>query len=164
MLKMIARACGALLFLCALSGGPAMAACPYTGNTSGTDSAAILNTLTDMCANSYGPSASYVSGVTAAMTSTTSTSLVAAPAASLRNYITQLVCTNSHATVGTFVLIQDGSGGTTIYEAYAAAVGGGFAITFPTPLRQPTTATALYVADVTTGANVICAASGFKAA
>jgi hypothetical protein len=76
--------------------------------------------------------------------------------------VTQLTCTNSHATVGTFVLIQDGSGGTTFYEAYAAAVGGGFALTFPAPLKQPTTATALFVADVTTGANVICAASGYK--
>lgn len=103
-----------------------------------------------------------VSGVTAAMTGTTSTSVIASPGGSLRNYLTQLTCTNSHATVGTFVLVQDGNGGTTIYEAYAAAVGGGFAISFPVPLVQPTTATALYVQDVTTGANVICSASGYK--
>lgn len=105
-----------------------------------------------------------VSGGTAAMTGTTSTSLMAAPASGLRNYMTHLICTNSHATVGTFVLVQDGSGGTTIYEGYAAAVGGGFSITLPVPLRQPTTATALYVQDVTTGANVICFGSGYKAA
>lgn len=111
----------------------------------------------------YAKSANLVSGVTSAMTGTTSTSLIAAPSGSLHNYVTQLICTNSHATVGTFVNVQDGSGGTTIYAAYAAAVGGGFTLTFPAPLRQPTAATALYVADVTTGANVICAASGFKA-
>ncbi len=111
----------------------------------------------------YANPENFVSGViTSAMTGTTSTSLVASPGGALRNYITQLVCTNSHATVGTFIAVQDGSGGTTIYEAYAAAVGGGFSISFPTPLRQPTTATALYVADVTTGANVICSASGYK--
>jgi hypothetical protein len=104
------------------------------------------------------------SGVTAAMTGTTTTSLLAAPASSTRNYVTHIACTNSHATVGTFVVIQDGSGGTTFYEGYAAAVGGGFTFTFPVPLKQPTTATALYVADVTTGANVICAASGFTGA
>lgn len=103
-----------------------------------------------------------VSGGTAAMTGTTSTSLIASPGGSLRNYLTQITCTNSHATVGTFVLVQDGSGGTTIYEGYAAAVGGGFAIAFPFPLVQPTTATALFVQNVTTGANVICFGSGFK--
>lgn len=102
------------------------------------------------------------SGVTAAMTGTTSTSLLAAPAGSLRNYLTHLMCTNSHATVGTFVIVQDGSGGTTIYEGYAAAVGGGFSMTLPVPLKQPTTATALFVQDVTTGANVICAGSGYQ--
>lgn len=112
----------------------------------------------------YANPENFVSGVTAAMTGTTSTSLVAAPASGLRNYITQIPVTNSHATVGTFILIQDGSGGTTIYEAYAAAVGGGFAISFPTPLRQPTTATALYVQNVTTGANTIASASGYKGA
>ncbi len=108
--------------------------------------------------------ASYVSGVTAAMTGTTSTSLLAAPTTGLRNYITQLLVTNSHATVGTFVSIQDGNGGTTIYEGYAAPLGGGFSISFPIPLKQPTLATALYCADVTTGANVIVSASGFTGA
>lgn len=110
----------------------------------------------------YANPENFVSGVTAAMTGTTSTSLIASPGGSLRNYVTQITCTNSHATVGTFVLIQDGSGGTTIYEGYAASLGGGFVMTFPAPLRQPTTATALFVADVTTGANVICAGSGYK--
>ncbi len=112
----------------------------------------------------YANPENFVSGVTAAMTGVTSTSLIAAPAAGLRNYVTNLICTNSHATQGTFVIVQDGSAGTTIYEGYAAAVGGGFSITFPTPLRQPTTATALFVQDVTTGANVICSGSGYKGA
>lgn len=110
----------------------------------------------------YANPENFVSGVTSAMTGTTSTSLIAAPAGSLRNYVTHIIGTNSHATVGTFILIQDGSGGTTIYEGYAAAVGGGFSISFPTPLRQPTTATALYCQNVTTGANTIVSASGYK--
>lgn len=110
----------------------------------------------------YANPENFVSGVTAAMTGTTSTSLVASPGGSLRNYITHIIVTNSHATVGTFVLIQDGSGGTTIYEGYCAAAGGGFSISFPTPLRQPTTATAIYVQNVTTGANTIASASGYK--
>jgi hypothetical protein len=110
----------------------------------------------------YAVSDLLVSGVTAAMTGTTSTSIIAAPASGLRNYVTQITCTNSDATHPTFMLIQDGSGGTTIYEALAYQAGGGFAIAFPAPLRQPTTATALFVQNVTTGANVICSASGYK--
>lgn len=100
--------------------------------------------------------------ISTAMTATTSTSLIAAPAAGLRNYITQITVSNSHATVGTDVVIQDGSGGTTILVVPAAAVYGGAAITFPTPLRQPTTATALYAANVTTGAATKVSASGYK--
>lgn len=110
-------------------------------------------------------SANYVSGAIAtAMTGTTSTSLIAAPAAGLRNYITQITVSNSHATVGTDVIIQDGSGGTTLYVIPAAAAYGGAAISFPTPLRQPTTATTLYCANVTTGASIKVSASGYKAA
>lgn len=113
----------------------------------------------------YANPENFVSGViTTAMTGTTSTSLIAAPAAGLRNYITQCTFSNSHATVGTDMILQDGSGGTTIYLAPAAPAFGGATITFPTPLRQPTTATALFVQNVTTGANTKAACSGYKGA
>jgi hypothetical protein len=111
----------------------------------------------------YALGAGLVQGTTATMTGTTSTSLVAAPGAGLRNYITNITCVNSHATVGTFITVQDGSGGTALYTLAAAALFGGAAITFPAPLRQPTANTALYVANVTTGANDICSATGYKA-
>lgn len=110
----------------------------------------------------YANPENFVSGVTAAMTGTTTTSLLAAPAVGLRNYITQIIVSNAHATVGTDVIIQDGAGGTTLYTIPAAAVYGGAAITFPTPLRQPTTATAIYCANVTTGASTKVSASGYK--
>lgn len=113
----------------------------------------------------YADPANFVSGcISAAMTATTSTLLVAAPGTGLRNYITQITVSNSHATVGTDVIIQDGSGGTTLYVIPAAAVYGGAAISFPIPLRQPTTATAIYCANVTTGASTKVSASGYKAA
>lgn len=113
----------------------------------------------------YANPENFVSGaITSAMTGTTSTSLIAAPAAGLRNYITQVVVSNSHATVGTDVIIQDGSGGTTLYTIPAAAVYGGAVVTFPTPLRQPTTATAIFCANVTTGASTKVSASGYKGA
>lgn len=111
----------------------------------------------------YANPENFVSGaITSAMTGTTTTSLIGAPAAGLRNYITQITVSNSHATVGTDVIIQDGSGGTTLYTIPAAAVYGGAAITFPTPLKQPTTATAIYCANVTTGASTKVSASGYK--
>lgn len=111
----------------------------------------------------YANPENFVSGViTSAMTGTTSTSLLAAPAAGLRNYITQITVSNAHATVGTDMIIQDGNGGTTLYNIPAAAVYGGAALTFPTPLRQPTTATAIYIANVTTGASTKASASGYK--
>ena len=113
----------------------------------------------------YANPENFVSGaITTAMTGTTSTSLIAAPAGSLRNYITQITCSNAHATVGTDIAIQDGSGGTTLYTCPAAAVYGGSVITFPTPLRQPTAATAIFVANVTTGASTKVSASGYKGA
>lgn len=113
----------------------------------------------------YANPENFVSGaITSAMTGTTSTSLVAAPASGLRNYITQITVSNAHATVGTDIIIQDGSGGTTLYTIPAAAVYGGAVITFPTPLRQPTTATAIFCANVTTGASTKVSASGYKGA
>ena len=111
----------------------------------------------------YANNENFVSGaITTAMTATTSTSLVAAPAAGLRNYITTIIVSNSHGTVGTDVVIQDGSGGTTLMTIPAAAVYGGAVITLPVPLRQPTTATSIYCANVTTGASTKVSAVGYK--
>ncbi len=113
----------------------------------------------------YANPENFVSGaITTAMTGTTSTSLIAAPASGLRNYITQITVSNSHATIGTDVVIQDGSGGTTLYTIPAGPIYGGAVLTFPTPLRQPTTATAIYVANVTTGSSIKVSASGYKGA
>jgi hypothetical protein len=113
----------------------------------------------------YANPENFVSGaITSAMTGTTSTSLIADPGAGLRNYITQITVSNSHATVGTDVVIQDGSGGTTLYTIPAAAAYGGAVLTFPTPLRQPTAHTALFCANVTTGSSIKVSASGYKGA
>lgn len=113
----------------------------------------------------YANPENFVSGaITSAMTSTTSTSLVAAPGAGLRNYITTIIVSNAHATVGTDVVIQDGSGGTTLLTIPAAAVYGGAVINLPVPLRQPTTNTAIYCANVTTGASTKVSAVGYKGA
>jgi hypothetical protein len=107
----------------------------------------------------YANPENFVNGTTAAITDTTSTQIIASAGGSLRNYITSVIVTNSHATVGTFVKILDGS--TILWEGYAAAVGGGFTTSFPVPLRG-TAATAVNCQPVTTGANVICSAQGYK--
>lgn len=109
----------------------------------------------------YANPENFVSASTAAITDTTSTSVIASAGGSLRNYITSVIVTNSHATVGTFVKITDGSGGTVLWQGYAAAAGGGFTMSFPTPLRG-SAATAIHAVCVTTGANVIVAAAGYK--
>lgn len=111
----------------------------------------------------YANPENFVSGaITTSMTGTTSTSLVAAPGAGLRNYITAIIVSNAHGTVGTDVAIQDGSGGTTLMTVPAAAVYGGAVINLPVPLRQPTTNTALFCANVTTGASTKVSAVGYK--
>jgi hypothetical protein len=126
------------------------------------------NFLTDLVGKlitlPYANPENFINGATAAMTGTTSTSLIAAPGAGLRNYITQLTVSNSHATVGTDIELQDGNGGTTFYVIPAAAVYGGAALTFPTPLKQPTANTALYVKNSVTGASTRVSASGYKGA
>lgn len=137
--------------------------------TSPTDTTAktnlpVMDTKGALLTQPYGHNDNHISGLTAAMTGTTSTAVtgIGAPGASTYNYITQLTVGNSHATVGTFVELQDGSGGTTFYTVPAAAVYGGAVITFPKPLKQPTANTALYCKCTTTGSNTIVSASGFK--
>lgn len=238
----------ALLAVVFLSCGSAHAAPPYTGNTSGTDSAAILNAVNDIDANTgmaatggataanqaltntkldtlhtdltspnaspikgdvvdggvpgtsgveqscvytatpttytdtfkiplrcdkngnaiirFADSSNLVSGSTAAMTGTTTTAVtgMGAPGAGLFNYITTITCSNSHAIVGTWVDLQDGSGGTVFGPPIPAAINyGGAVMNLTAPLKQPTANTALFVVDETTGANVKCGFVGYKA-
>lgn len=109
----------------------------------------------------YANPENFVSG-RATATDTTSTSLIGAPASGLRNYITQITVWNSSA-VSTYIKIQDGSGGTELYDIPAPA-GGGATLTLPTPLRQPTTATAIFFAANASANAVFVSASGYKGA
>jgi hypothetical protein len=102
-----------------------------------------------------------VSGATAAITGTSVTEVVAAGAASVRNYVTSILVTNSHATVGTLVEIRDGTT-TVLWRGYAAPAGGGFSCHFPKPLRG-TAATAINAYNITTGSSTYVCAAGFQA-
>lgn len=117
----------------------------------------------------YANPENFVSGViSSAMASTTSTSLIGAPGANLRNYITQITVSNASTTIPTDIIIQDGSGGTTYYVLPCPIGSGtgtgtsGGTFVFPTPLRQPTTNTAVFCANVTTGSSTKVSASGYK--
>lgn len=143
-------------------GGKALSADP-TAEATGDRVNALFDLIGRQVMFPYSLKENLVSGaITTAMTGTTSTSLIAAPGAGLYNYITQITVSNAHGTVGTDIAIQDGSGGTTIYTIPAAAVYGGAVVTFPAPLKQPTANTALFCANVTTGASTKVSASGFK--
>ena len=106
------------------------------------------------------PIANLVFGTTAAMTGTTSTQLLAAVASKIL-YPMNISCVNS-STTGTFVTVQDGSGGTALGTLTAApSFGGDEQHNATIPLYKTTAGNGLYVANVTTGANVICTASGW---
>lgn len=72
MLKLLKCAGLVLAALCVIGFGQAQAACPYTGNTTGTDSAAQVAALNDICANT---SAGPTGGATAAKQDTGNTTL-----------------------------------------------------------------------------------------
>ncbi len=104
--------------------------------------------------------------ITTAMTGTTSTAVtgMGAPGASLYNYITTIIVSNASSTVGTNVLLQDGSGGTTMMTIPAAINYGGAVITLPVPLKQTTSNTALYAANETTGSSTKVSVVGYTGA
>lgn len=108
------------------------------------------------------PLANYIQGNPAAITDNTAHDVVAAQAAGIRTYVTTVLVTNSHATVGTLVTLTNGSGGSTLCQGYAAAAGGGFALNFDPPLAT-SAATALSAICGTTGSNIYISVNGYIA-
>jgi hypothetical protein len=93
------------------------------------------------------------SGYTAAITGVAATDVIVAPGVGLFTYVTQILVTNSHATVGTLVTIQT-EDGTGLYAGYAAPAGGGFSVSFTVPIKMPVANKKLQAICTTTGANV----------
>jgi hypothetical protein len=100
-----------------------------------------------------------VKGTTAAMTGTSATQIIAAVTGQ-RIYPNRYKCNNSSAT-DTLVQITDGSGGT-VLDTLLAKAGAGEVSSGATPLTWTTAGNGLYAQDVTTGASVICSASGYS--
>lgn len=83
-----------------------------------------------------------------------------AAVASTRHYITGVQVFNGHDTVGTEVVIKDGS--TVLWRGWAEQTGGGCSAKFDPPLRG-TANTAVNVANITTGSSTYFNLQGFKA-
>lgn len=91
-----------------------------------------------------------------------STSVISAPGAGIRLYITSVIVKNTHASTDAYVDIRDGTAGSVLATIPAPAAGGAI-VSFPVPLRL-TSNTACAVdpsAGVTT---IITTVVGFKAA
>jgi hypothetical protein len=103
----------------------------------------------------------WLDGITAAITGTSDTSVIAAQGASTFINLTWALVINSHATVGTVVELKSNT--TVRARGYAAALGGGFFARFSPPIKLATNV-ALNAANVTTGANVYVSAGGYTSA
>lgn len=97
----------------------------------------------------------------AVITDNTAHDIFAAGGVGVFHYLTDLLITNSHATVGTLVTIQDDAN-TLIWQGYAAAAGGGFVCSLKTAVKAPASNKKLQVICGTSGASVYANASGYK--
>ena len=107
----------------------------------------------------YIPAGDYAKGVTSAITDLTSTAVIAAPGAGNQLFITDILVTNSHASVGTVVQIL--SNATVIWTGYARAEGG-YVMAFGVPIACAVNE-ALNAKCLTTGASVYVSAAGYRA-
>jgi hypothetical protein len=101
-----------------------------------------------------------ISGVTAsAITDTNAVELIPAQGGETAVHITALTVTNSDASVGTEVQLLNGA--TVRWTGFASSAGGGFTLTFPSPLKGAAN-TAWSVKAVTTSAEVLASVAGYK--
>lgn len=105
----------------------------------------------------HAPPVNQRQGITAAMTGTGDTAVLAAAGASIRNYVTGIHVVNTHATVGTEVQIKDG---TTVIDRFYVPALSERTREYPVPLKG-TANTAINAANVTTGSNTYVQAVGF---
>lgn len=106
------------------------------------------------------PGASWSYASPAAVTDTADDVANAAGAAGVRHYITGVQVFNGHDTVGTEVVIKDGS--SVLWRGWAEQTGGGCSAKFDPPLRG-TAATAVNVANITTGSATYFNLQGYSA-
>ncbi len=98
-------------------------------------------------------------GTATAMTGTTSTSVIAGVSSNYL-YIQSCSFSNDHASVSTYMSLQDGSGGTVIWAGYVP-FGLGREVNWPMGLKVPTAGNGLFVANVTTGSSTKVYCQGY---
>lgn len=91
-----------------------------------------------------------------------SSSVISAPGAGIRLYITSVIVKNSHASTDAYVDIRDGTAGSVLASIPAPAAGGAV-VNFPVPLRL-TANTACAVDPSAAVTTIITTVVGFKAA
>jgi hypothetical protein len=106
------------------------------------------------------PGATWSYASPAAVADTADDEAKAAGAAGVRHYITSVQVFNADDSVGTEVVIKDGS--SVLWRGWAEQTGGGCSAVFTTPLRG-TAATAVNVANITTSAETYFNLQGFSA-
>lgn len=107
-------------------------------------------------------SLNYTYSVTASITGTALTDVLAAPGSSLYIYITDILVTNSSTVTGTWVNITEQTSGKILWTGYASANGGGFSTSLKTPIRTPLSNKKVQVYCETTGTETRVSMSGFK--
>jgi len=119
------------------------------------------NTITvDGLVATYPLPPNLITGAVGPIIDLTLTPVIPSPGPATDMYVTQILVTNSHATVGTVVRITYSTGAGILYQGYAAPAGGGFSLSFPTPLLVPA-GDDLEAVCLTTGSSVYVSASGF---
>ena len=137
------------------------------GSTTDTGSKAIDTTSATMIALLKGlisivNDGTNISGaVTSAMTGTTSTQVIAGTASNYQ-YITHCSFNNDHASVTTYMNLQDGTGGTVLWSVNVPFAGGREVDFGARGLKVPTAGNGLFVVNVTTGSSTTVACLGYK--
>lgn len=128
-----------------------------TNATAGQNAGLVADKAHKLITLNYANPENFVSGCATA-TGTSDTSVVAAGAGSLKNYITAISVYNSGASTSV-ITIKNGSGGSTLWQSIAPA-GGGSNFVLPTPILT-SAATALYFASGTASTTVGICATGY---
>jgi len=137
---------------------------PVSGSVILLDSTASIGSVivSEMPIGGYAYGSEFLSGVSGSIVDNTATQVIASAGSALSIHLTTLMVTNSGAT-GTNVDITSGSAGTAMWRGYAVGEGGGFAVTFPVPLRFDQGAGVFIECQETTDIAVLCSAAGYKA-
>ena len=103
-----------------------------------------------------------VSAISAVVVNDTVTTILAAQGGGVKVFVTDIMVTCGHATVGTYVTIQD-EDDNAIWKGYAAALGGGFAVKLDPPIEVAANKI-IELKCTTTGSSIVACVNGYTGA